>query len=133
MTAAAQQTGRSNHAVASVSLPASAPAVPHAPAPIAVSGTMTQYKTPKNTVLTIVKAGMAKGDLPWHHAFWLGVYAGAYIALGAVLSLVVAGGMTSTRTSLRARLFAAAANPALILCWWFGVIWFGCLQRPVRA
>lgn len=60
---------------------------------------MINFKTPKNVLITIIKAGMAKAQLPWWHVFILGLYAGVYIALGGLLAVVVGGGLNPGATT----------------------------------
>ncbi len=60
--------------------------------PPTASPVMT-FKTPKNTLLYIVKAGIAKGDMSWSTIAIMGFMSGIYVGFGALLALTVAGGM----------------------------------------
>jgi hypothetical protein len=53
------------------------------------------YKTPKNTLLTIVKAGMAKTQMTWYNTAIMGFMAGIFIGFGGLLSITVAGGINT--------------------------------------
>ena len=52
------------------------------------------FRTPKNTLLTVIKAGISKAQNAWWMTFLMGGIAGAYLSFGGLLSLVVAGGFT---------------------------------------
>lgn len=57
------------------------------------------YKTPKQTLLVVVKAGIAKGLLLWWQIIMLGWNAGIFIGFGAGLTLVINGNLTSMSIS----------------------------------
>lgn len=61
--------------------------MPPAPTPV------TTYKTPKHTFLTLVKAGMAKGEMTWYNTFIMAVASGIFIGFGGLFSITVAGGL----------------------------------------
>ena len=52
------------------------------------------FRTPKNTLLTVIKAGISKAQNSWWMTFLMGGIAGAYLALGGLLSVIAAGGFT---------------------------------------
>jgi hypothetical protein len=72
-------------------LAAPTPLPPTTPTPVSY----TFFKNPKGTLPQIIAIGAAKSLLPWHHCFWLGVTAGAYIGLGGLLSIIVGGGLAA--------------------------------------
>jgi formate/nitrite transporter FocA (FNT family) len=51
------------------------------------------YKTPKNVLLTIIKVGIAKGEMSVPIMAVSGVMAGVYVGFGALLALIVASGL----------------------------------------
>ena len=48
-------------------------------------------------VSTLILSGMAKGQLPWSHLIIKSFLAGAFLSLGAMFDLVIAGGASSMR------------------------------------
>lgn len=65
-------------------------------------------KTPTQIFETALNAGTAKASLPWHRVFALAIVAGAYIALGGLLSIVAAGASDDVAVK---RLLSAAVFP----------------------
>lgn len=61
------------------------------------------FKSPKATVEAIDAVGCSKADLTWGQLLTLGFLAGAFIAFGGLLALVVGGGVPAIK----------AANPGL--------------------
>eukprot|EP01086_Lenisia_limosa_P009395 TRINITY_DN32789_c0_g1_i1.p1 TRINITY_DN32789_c0_g1~~TRINITY_DN32789_c0_g1_i1.p1 ORF type:complete len:286 (+),score=74.34 TRINITY_DN32789_c0_g1_i1:53-910(+) len=57
---------------------------------------MTQMLTAKQTLDAVIAAGGVKGRKPWWKILILGFYAGAYIAMGSALAILVAGGMPNS-------------------------------------
>ncbi len=53
------------------------------------------FKDPTSVYRALVASGEQKCAMPWHTCFSLGVSAGAYIAIGGLLSIVVAGGLSA--------------------------------------
>lgn len=58
------------------------------------SSPMSMYKTPKQTLLVIIKAGIAKGLLLWWQIVFLGWQAGIFVAVGAGLTIAVNGNIS---------------------------------------
>ena len=58
---------------------------------VAESMSVKSFKTPKNTLLVVVKAGIAKGLLLWWQIALLGWHAGVFIGIGGGLTIIVNG------------------------------------------
>lgn len=56
-------------------------------------------KTPKHTLLVVIRAGIAKGLLLWWQTISLGWHAGMFIAIGTGLTIVILGNMSSFSVS----------------------------------
>lgn len=89
--------------------PAEKGAAPTAPTPI------IGVKTPKNTLLYVIKAGMAKGDMPWQTIAILGFMSGLFVGFGGLLSSVVAGGISTSSPGLIKLAVGATFPVALFL------------------
>ena len=61
------------------------------------------FKSPKEIVSAVNNIGCAKAGLPWDKLLILGFLAGAFIAFGGLLAIIVGGGMPTV----------AAVNPGL--------------------
>lgn len=70
----------------------------NAPVPVSI----ITYKTPKYILLTIIKIGMAKGEMGCLHIAVMGFLAGAFVGFGAMFMLYVAAGMGTEPGSLGA-------------------------------
>lgn len=57
------------------------------------------FSNPHDTSLTVFRAGITKAELPWWQISVRGFLAGAFIALGGLFSIIVAGGLTSIKVS----------------------------------
>lgn len=60
---------------------------------------MTESRSPSSTVDTIDDAATAKSELPWPRLGVMSVLGGMFIAVGALLAIVVAGGATGLQQS----------------------------------
>lgn len=61
-----------------------------APTKVPTSVSSTAFKTPKNTILVVIKAGAAKALQPWNHTFILGIMAGVYLSMAAASAVIIA-------------------------------------------
>jgi len=76
------------------------------------------FKTPKEIVEAVHDAGVAKSKLPFLKIFLLGFLAGAYIAFGGFLAIIVGGGSTTlgkTDPGLKKFYFGAVFPVGLML------------------
>ena len=53
------------------------------------------FKSPKDTACTIEGVGCAKANLPWDKLLVLGFLAGAFIAFGGLLAIIVGKGINT--------------------------------------
>lgn len=108
--------GSTNHTVIDVpSIPTKAAAYDMAFKTMGVIKSVTAYKTPKNTLLTVIKAGIAKGANLWWQILALGFNAGIYIALGCALTIAVAGALNPTDSPGLKKLLAGAVFPYCLM------------------
>lgn len=77
---------------------------------------MKLFKTPKETLMAVHAAGVAKGSMRFDRIFILGVMAGAYIALGAIAAQMVAGALPPSLASPGLKKLALAAIFPVGLC-----------------
>jgi formate/nitrite transporter len=75
------------------------------------------FKSPLETIKAVQVTGTAKTLLPWDKLLLMGFLAGAYIAFGALLSLIVTAGMTKAGypVGLYRLVFGAAFTVGLML------------------
>jgi len=76
------------------------------------------FKTPKETLQAATSLGSAKASLPWGKLLVLSFLAGAYIALGGMLALVVGGavpGLNATNPGVQKLLFGGVFPVGLML------------------
>lgn len=57
------------------------------------------FANPHDTSVEVLRAGITKGELPWWQICLRGYFAGMFIAVGALFSLVVAGGLPGFQAS----------------------------------
>lgn len=57
---------------------------------------VTSYKTPKNTLLVVTKAGVAKGLSEWWQLLTLGWHAGIFIGIAGGLAVAIAGALDTS-------------------------------------
>ena len=60
------------------------------------------FKSPRDTVTSVHAIGCAKAGLGNSRLFILGILAGAYIAFGGLLAVIVGGGMPGIEERIRA-------------------------------
>lgn len=72
------------------------------------------FKTPKVTLLYLIKVGVAKSLMPAWHTAWLGFFAGCYVGLGALLALTLAGGLTGPEDICGPDSHGKYKNPAIL-------------------
>lgn len=76
---------------------------------------MTMYKTPKQTLLVVMKAGVAKGLSLWWQLLALGFHAGMFIGFGAGLVIAIVGALDSTVSLGFKKLVAGVIFPVCLI------------------
>jgi len=76
---------------------------------------MTMYKTPKLTLLVVMKAGVAKGLSMWWQLLALGFHAGIFIGFGCGLVVTVVGALDSTTPLGFKKLTAGVIFPVCLI------------------
>jgi formate/nitrite transporter len=76
---------------------------------------VTMYKTPKQTLLVVMKAGVAKGVSMWWQLLALGFHAGVFIGFGGGLVVAVVGALDSAVEAGYKKLLSGLIFPVCLI------------------